>query len=150
MLYANVRKTFQSAHTYVSKLFRGPFHKWFFHQDSNSEKIGSVSLSYKISHMLWQHSCHAMCKLSPWTLVYNLDERKIKFSSNLNYNGIIIREMGPRTTRSLGWFCLLTRSSCLHMASYYDKADMQTIFSRNCDQLIFTARIAILQIWSSP
>ena len=51
---------------------RGSFHNRFFLHNSNS-MVGKLVLvklhcilpySYKILHMPWQHSCHAMCKIS--------------------------------------------------------------------------------------
>ena len=41
-----------------------------------------------------QHSCRAICKISYRPLYYNLDESRMKFQSNLNNDGKIIREMG--------------------------------------------------------
>ena len=36
-----------------------------------------------------------MCKISWGSLHYNLDESRMKFPSNLNYNGKIVCEIGP-------------------------------------------------------
>ena len=48
------------------------------------------SWCYKILHMPWQHSCHAMCKILLWSFNRNSDDRHwqpTKFSSNLNHDG---------------------------------------------------------------
>ena len=44
-----------------------------------------ISHHYKMLHMPW-HNCHAMCKISQWSLHYNLYESRVKFPLNLNYD----------------------------------------------------------------
>ena len=44
--------------------------------------------------MLWQHNCHAMCKIMQQLLYQNLDEKKLNFLLNFGGVGGIVSEMG--------------------------------------------------------
>ena len=59
---------------------------------------------YKILHLSWQHNCHAMCKISKWSLYHNLDESRMKFPSDVNYDEKVVCEMGhlPIIVRWIG------------------------------------------------
>ena len=81
------------------------------------------SYFYKILHMAW-HTYHAMCKISWWSLYYNLESRILKagwnfhqfFWKNCLWNGpwliITLAEMEPRHQLSQSWItkAILIRS----------------------------------------
>ena len=65
-----------------------------------------VSYRYRILHMPRQHSCRAMCKMSLRSLHYSLDESRIKFPLNLNYDAFQILSLGVHSdseTRYVIW-----------------------------------------------
>ena len=58
-------------------------------------------ISYRYTTILYmprKHNCCVMYKIPQQSLHHYLDERRMKFPSNLNYNGKLVGEMGPRTT----------------------------------------------------
>ena len=80
---------------------RGPFYEQFSIEIQIPWKYGFtitpllVSYRNKFLHMAWQHSCHAMCKISQRLPCYNLSDSWINFAPKLNCNGKIICERGP-------------------------------------------------------
>ena len=99
--------------TLVSRLtsIRGPFPEWFFHRSSNSMEISfSVTPLYGITPLQTfahataaQLSCHMQTFMK--RLFYDsLHDIRMKFPSNLNYDGKMFRETGPWSTDgSLEW-----------------------------------------------
>ena len=78
---------------------QGPFHERFFHHNSNPmenwNQCNSIVWCHSVTKFYTSHDSTAVVPSAKFHSDH-LDEIRINFSSNLNYNGKINREMGHR------------------------------------------------------